>query len=163
MEITAGTFKKVFIFNSFVVKIPKHFTYESFARLYWEQINYYTSPKHIRKLLLKCIFIPFIPISFQKRVMVEFPIGKDDRIRDIFLQQIKDSGVVDVSEYIADHAVLHDLSGFNAGYVDGKIKKIDYDATYRIWNWYCEIRSLMKKFIKDIKIRVFYGKFKERI
>ena len=135
MKIDFGSRKKVFIFKHFVIKIPR--TVHTIDAVYWEQINYIFSCKKVRKLLLPSYFIPFIPITIQRRVNVS------KRVRDVrsFVKKIRKNRLS-----MRDYEVLHDIQPLNLGWYKGTLYKIDYDAEYRLYNLYCNIKSKIKNF-----------------
>lgn len=123
----------MFIFDLFVVKVPKRFRY--IGKIYWEQINYVFIRSNVRKLLIQSYFIPFIPIIVQPKAKV------CKRQRDVrnFIKKVRK---LKLSLYYNE--VLHDLKPDNLGWFNGTLYKIDYDASYRLYNFLIEIRNKLK-------------------
>lgn len=91
--------------------------------------------KNVRKLLIQSYFIPFIPIIVQPKTKV------CKRQRDVrnFIKKVRK---LKLSLY--DNEVLHDLKPDNLGWFNGTLYKIDYDASYRLYNFLIEIRNKLK-------------------
>ena len=124
----------MFIFDLFVVKVPKRFRY--IGKIYWEQINYVFISNSIRKLLIQSYFIPFIPIIIQPKVKI------CKRQRDVrsFIKKVRK---LKLSLY--DNEVLHDLKPDNLGWFNGNLYKIDYDASYRLYNFFIEVHNRLMR------------------
>lgn len=116
------------------MKVPKRFRY--IGRIYWEQINYVFISNSIRKLLIQSYFIPFIPIIIQPKVKI------CKRQRDVrsFIKKVRK---LKLSLY--DNEVLHDLKPDNLGWFNGNLYKIDYDASYRLYNFFIEVRNRLRR------------------
>ena len=124
----------MFIFDLFVVKVPKRFRY--IGKIYWEQINYVFISNSVRRLLLPSYFIPFIPIIIQHKAKI------CKRQRDVrsFIKKVRK---LKLSLYYNE--VLHDLKPDNLGWFNGSLYKIDYDASYRLYNFFIEVHNRLRR------------------
>ena len=131
-----GLFKNVYVFKNFVVKTPRLFKWWSIHAMYCEQLNYVITKPKIKKYLLRIWFVPFVPISIQRRARV---VTKKKHMLQ-FIQELEKDGID-----IITHEVLHDMKPDNLGRVDGKIYKIDFDGIYILHNIKCHIKLKIKK------------------
>ena len=70
MKVEFGLYKRVFIFNKIVIKIPKHLTIHSILEVYTEKWFWLFSSKEVKNKLLKIYYVPILPIVIQPKVKV---------------------------------------------------------------------------------------------
>lgn len=142
MYKTNGLFKNVYVYDKWVIKLPRFFNRDCLARVYAEHFNYIITKPKVKKYLLRIWFIPFIPITFQRKVKV---IRKQRQV-DFFVRTLHNDKIS-----IYENEVLQDLKCDNLGMYKGKIVKIDFDATYVLHNIKVDIKLFIKKLKKEIR------------
>lgn len=137
MEIKHGLYKKVFILNNIVIKIPTGFS--GIMAMLSEQYGYLTVESNLRHLLLPIYFIPLIPIHIQNKV----------EICDNFdLKTIKHKFLHLSKNYDIRYEVFTDIKPNNFGWHNNKIVKIDYDFNYYFDNFMIDIKLKIKEILK---------------
>jgi hypothetical protein len=138
--IEYGLYKKVFIFNNFVIKVPRirkslSDSILSILELYTEKWFYIISTKKEKQYLLPNIFIPILPINIMPKVEV---LQVDDfELSQKFYQDI-------VNEFGNAHYKFSDIKPENLGKYKGKIVKIDYGFPYIFHNILIELKNWCK-------------------
>lgn len=137
MQIKVGLYKRVFIFNKIVIKVPR--IKQGIGAILSEQYGYIKTPKKYKQYLLPIYFIPFIPITIQRKV----EICSDD-----MLDIICDKFLKIIGEGVSSE-IFYDIKPCNFGYYKGDIVKIDYDFIYYIHNYKILFKERLNKFFKN--------------
>jgi len=120
MLIKQGRYRKVFIFNSFVIKIPKSFTgYLSNI----DEINSWYRYKELKWFMC--------PILFHDPICLIIFMKKADVITNDLLDGEELNNIIDKYPL---HPVLDDIHKDNFGIINERIVKIDWGRDYWLHN-----------------------------
>jgi len=140
-----GLYKTVFVFDKFVIKVPRLYknlmdSIRSVFACYTEIYNGIFSKKEEKKYLLPLYSPIILPVIIQPKVKVL----EDTSISIMANDLAHDFCIRTESEFGESCGKFGDIKADNLGYWKGRLVKIDYDSIYCIHNLIISIRNKFK-------------------